>query len=808
MLFSQHVILSEAKNLSPTLRPIAAARSQLPKSSLPGFRRFIVYNPMLMHLSMALEYFKEVPSGIQQNIRALGLSLQNLTIGLGSNKFTRELRDMLNEALSFSEIALLADCAGSLLRKSEHSKRDFDDFVSRLEAALSSAMVLRIQMGDIEREFVALDLENNPEWAENIYDADIILSEYADKLKAIDQYFDLLIEQFTDVAILLSLADEGIKASSPGQKEDDKELLRPRRSSASAESSADSEDIEKAYNISDPDSVLTFFFPDLGEGNIDRICELLKTDYKGGYEMRGNYIDGFEPSQIPGFIGVIIEFVNYILENYETKFLGGKLVFLGGSCNWMYVIAKILAPAYGIEEDDIILIEMPTSLVLSKSIQRKYDYLVTKKLFEGDKPLLFIDNGWEGRIPNWLIEIIEEKRSHKVKMDGYIMSSGNEEDSIYPAWESDLHMRYDEQDCTRAFWPSTFVEGDSRFTPRQGVSTFSRREDGSVYVKFSLNSRKNIINAWHIMKRVIMKAERSRTQLVEANIKSSSGGEVDPPALVYADDLYELKLPEGCKWKIYKIRNFDIYHIEFATSELQNLAFKRYGWFQDGVGQQVWDDKQLNEKRPAPAYDLTNRGLPEFYNRASEEGVKPNDLENELKDLFASLGIIQVYLDGRTTASGRASSIISCAQDMGKVFGLYDRKYAIDHELNHALNFTNKLFKASIAAAWRQFSEPQIDAIRARLISFSDLYEDRDPQVFFGKEATAYLAGYKGPKDSDGFKGSLLGAEDLGSKEKDLLQRIGERFAEIYESFITPLKRPDGTWQMPQKVYRAIDSAA
>jgi len=291
--------------------------------------------------------------------------------------------------------------------------------------------------------------------------------------------------------------------------------------------------------------------------------------------------------------------------------------------------------------------------------------------------------------------------------------------------------------------------------------------------------------------------------------KSSSAGAVSVPTQIYADDLYELKLPEGCKWKIYKVRDSDIYHIEFATSELQDLAFKRYGWFQDGNEQRVWKDAKLKSKRSAPAYDSSNEGLARFYNIAQEEGVVLGDLEIELRDLFESLGMITINAGGRVYASDKPAAVITCAQDIGKVYGLHDRAFVINHELNHGLYFTNKTFHSVVTAVWHQFNDAQIDVIRGALAKFSDIYTDQDPQVFYGKEATAYLAGYKGPKDSGvEFSGSILGVQGLMPVDTDLIKRIGLFMREIFEAFITPLRRPKPSKFMPKRVLNAIDQAA
>lgn len=272
-----------------------------------------------------------------------------------------------------------------------------------------------------------------------------------------------------------------------------------------------------SYDIDNPSLTLWCFFADLGYDNIVKISKILD-GFEPRFELRGYYLDGYELKDIPQLLETMGDFIEYIFLNYKKKFLGGKIVFIGGSCNLLYVIAKILAGAYGIENKDIVLIYMPEYMCSRESIINEnniYNYLRDRGAIDDGRPIVFIDNGWKGKVPWWLKNIVRKKYP-EMTIEGFLMSSAGKTDSLAPSWEIEVKMENTPHYIhTRAYQASSFLEGNTRFVPRRHSSMkFSYREHGTPYIDYPLNDELNIKNAWCLLRKTIIAAEDRRDSII------------------------------------------------------------------------------------------------------------------------------------------------------------------------------------------------------------------------------------------------------------------------------------------------------
>lgn len=272
----------------------------------------------------------------------------------------------------------------------------------------------------------------------------------------------------------------------------------------SNESAARAEIPKVFADIGDPAAIINYFFPDLGIKKIEEIGRILKRSSGKSYDDNsyGAISKHFSLAEI---LGCISDFVAYILANYRTKFLGGKLVFLGGSCDYMYVMAKILAPRFGINPEDVILIDMPESLYKSESAENHYAYLMSKGLFKDNRPIVFIDNGWYGTIPSGLKDVIAKMHADPIKVDGYMMSVADNKAHLISAWS--LEMQFPEDfSVSKAYWGSTFLESSRRFSMGL-LEHYSFDERGKIYLDYPLKESETINIAWALLVKVIKTAQ-------------------------------------------------------------------------------------------------------------------------------------------------------------------------------------------------------------------------------------------------------------------------------------------------------------
>lgn len=274
------------------------------------------------------------------------------------------------------------------------------------------------------------------------------------------------------------------------------------------------------------EATINHFFPYLGEANIKKIAEYLKTYpqddsvwLEGYMKMTGTDALGFS---LPEHLQAICDYVEYIFKKYNKEFERGKLVFVGGSADLIYAAARIMAPAYGVNDEDLVLLQFPTLLLFSDQDDYIYSYLIGNNIFSADKPTIFIDNGFEGHPARELIYLLDNSYNKKIKAKICIMSSvspllgevndisagglGGPSTQIY-CWD----RLADENRIAQNRATAEFLEAAPRFAPRARTTgrqiVFSHRHDREPYLKFPVSSKNKVIDAWGILRQLMFAAE-------------------------------------------------------------------------------------------------------------------------------------------------------------------------------------------------------------------------------------------------------------------------------------------------------------
>ncbi|MFA5261470.1 MAG: hypothetical protein WC450_09600, partial [Candidatus Omnitrophota bacterium] len=93
-----------------------------------------------------------------------------------------------------------------------------------------------------------------------------------------------------------------------------------------------------------------------------------------------------------GYYQTAIDWVKYILGNYQARFGGHKLVFIGGSCLRPYQAALSLGRQYGVDEENIVYLDLPRAVIDNTPDALLRAYLNQRGLFNGEGPVAIFDD--------------------------------------------------------------------------------------------------------------------------------------------------------------------------------------------------------------------------------------------------------------------------------------------------------------------------------------------------------------------------------------------------------------------------------
>ncbi|MEW5758843.1 MAG: hypothetical protein AB1755_05200 [Candidatus Omnitrophota bacterium] len=167
-------------------------------------------------------------------------------------------------------------------------------------------------------------------------------------------------------------------------------------------------------------------------------------------------------------------------------------------------------------------------------------------------------------------------------------------------------------------------------------------------------------------------------------------------------ELEKLSLPIDHKYKFYQVSDEDIFHIEFATTGLQDDAFFRLSVFteSDTNAGNVLDDRRLKEaydkgeEKKGIGYDFRIEDICKFYTQAKKKGIVLNDTELKIKDDLLRFGFMK-YTNGKYVPShSKTIAIISVAQDSP------ERGQVVRHEFRHGLYFTEPFIRDGVKTIW------------------------------------------------------------------------------------------------------------
>ena len=137
-------------------------------------------------------------------------------------------------------------------------------------------------------------------------------------------------------------------------------------------------------------SVNSYSYPDLLRVPINGKVQKRINNAIGNIATLKYQYEGSEEEKV--YYETIIGWVTYILENYKTRFGDNKLIFIGGSCRRAYEAAIFLSKRYGINEQDIIYLDLPKMVNSTTREAIIYKYIEQQEGFKGNGPIAVFDD--------------------------------------------------------------------------------------------------------------------------------------------------------------------------------------------------------------------------------------------------------------------------------------------------------------------------------------------------------------------------------------------------------------------------------
>ncbi len=162
------------------------------------------------------------------------------------------------------------------------------------------------------------------------------------------------------------------------------------------------------------------------------------------------------------------------------------------------------------------------------------------------------------------------------------------------------------------------------------------------------------------------------------------------------DDLVKkvLRAKAHVPMQVFKHDNSAIYFIKFGSSELQEAALARTGGYIEGTGKIA---RGAYPDGPSDGHDYQIHDFASFFNQAEVDRAPLNPVEERLLQSLLKAGLLLRTRDEGTKKytyiSSRTAAIISVGADQLKV--------GVSHELNHAVYFTDSIYRSKIANLYK-----------------------------------------------------------------------------------------------------------
>ncbi|MFH0732688.1 MAG: hypothetical protein V2A72_07200 [Candidatus Omnitrophota bacterium] len=203
------------------------------------------------------------------------------------------------------------------------------------------------------------------------------------------------------------------------------------------------------------------------------------------------------------------------------------------------------------------------------------------------------------------------------------------------------------------------------------------------------------------------------------------------------DETEKIKLDQDIPYLVTQYKNKPILYFIFADRLTQGLALDRLAIFVEIKPGPVDSDEELSKTISQRkwtgfgGHDYTLKDIARFFTEA-EQSIVLNMMEIRIRDeLLASKYLI--YENGAYKANGDAA-VISTTQ--------YEPRFVREHELNHAIYFTDEDYRKAVQALWKSLSDEDEDKeFIKNILSFSCYYFEVEDLLI--REFAAYFRDFE-----------------------------------------------------------------
>lgn len=231
-----------------------------------------------------------------------------------------------------------------------------------------------------------------------------------------------------------------------------------------------------------------------------------------------------------------------------------------------------------------------------------------------------------------------------------------------------------------------------------------------------------------------------------------------------ANKLKQLKITEDQLYMLRKHSTLPIFYMGFRHDFHQGLTLDRLYVFVEGDPGKILPDEELNNYLyrnlhfGAGGHDYRASDIAAFFNAAAKAKVKLNPMEERLLAELKKLGLMKQVESG-LEASSEVALISAYAKSL---------HYAIDHEFNHALYFTDKAYRQTAQELWNDLDDQDKNLVRELMLAtFSDVYAFEQDEDLFLREFIAY---FRAPQDLIKHYIEPIGKEILESNDPIQIQ--------------------------------------
>jgi len=182
---------------------------------------------------------------------------------------------------------------------------------------------------------------------------------------------------------------------------------------------------------------------------------------------------------------VFKDFLDYVGQNYQEEFGGGKIVFLGTGCKYFFQGMQKLAKKYGIALENIFLLDLPQQK-LGARIRRdeeptlpddRKDFIYRLLKYQGivkdgdSTPIAIFDDQLQGRVV-YLLEQVLEERGIIAKGLGMVFCIGGQRlvrgfNDVFPDRQQEIRLASSLLDWyTRTVRPVEYVDQGDKIVIR------------------------------------------------------------------------------------------------------------------------------------------------------------------------------------------------------------------------------------------------------------------------------------------------------------------------------------------------------